>query len=773
MSEQNIVASALSKTTAAERDAFLDQACAGNAELRRRVEELLATSQAGEFLPAQPAGSPQVELGPTLDLNPSNVEHQPRNRTGRPARRPTAVADPAPVAEQAAGADNTQDDSGVLSLLDPPTLPDSLGRLDHYEMLSVLGRGGFGTVFRAFDEKLHRIVAIKVLAPQLSVSGPARARFLREARAAAGVRHDHVIDIHAVGDQPLPHLVMEYIAGQTLQEMLDQKGALPVKDILRIGYQIACGLAAAHTLGIIHRDIKPVNILLENGIERVKITDFGLARAGDDASLSASGVVSGTPQFMSPEQAQSQPLDPRSDLFSLGSTLYMLCTGRLPFPASTSLAVLKRVAEDQPTPIRAINPDIPEWLAAVVERLQAKNPDQRFQSAAELAELLAQYLADLQLHGSVRAVAMPRRVDKVTKVAPLPRDRRPVLVGAIAAAVILALGLAWLAWPTGINKNAVLVPGKHVDGKQADGPALAIIPFDEHQAAVHQEAWAKHLGLPVDFENSLGMKFRLVPAGEFDMGIGPAEIEQLKKTRFTAWKVWAKYAGPVHRAFVKEPFYLATCEVTVGQFRRFADAAEYQTLAEKDGMGGAHFANNKTQRRPEWTWRSPAFPQSEDHPAVHISWDDARAFCAWLTTKEGRAYSLPSEEQWEFACRAGGAGAWCFGNDGGQLAEYGNARTMKGTEPVASRKANAFGLFDLHGNVLEWCNDNWVPYPATPDITCPERPADPSWFVQRGGCFVMHEIASQSGFRIGQARTTNGSAEGFRIALAVRSVMTP
>src|SRR5947208_9782511 len=204
-----------------------------------------------------------------------------------------------------------------------------------------------GVVFRAFDEKLHRVVAIKALTPQLATSSAARQRFAREARAAAAVTQDNVIDIHTVEDAgPVPYLVMQFIDGPTLQKKLDRTGQLSLKEILRIGLQIAEGLAAAHRHGLVHRDVKPANILLENGIERVKLTDFGLARAGDDASLTRPGLIAGTPRYMSPEQAEGKLVDHRSDLFSLGSVLYALCTGQPPFRADSALAILKRVCDD-------------------------------------------------------------------------------------------------------------------------------------------------------------------------------------------------------------------------------------------------------------------------------------------------------------------------------------------------------------------------------------------------------------------------------------------
>src|SRR5437763_10924412 len=229
-----------------------------------------------------------------------------------------------------------------LDFLDPPDSPDQLGRLGPYQVQGVVGRGGMGVVLKALDPGLHRVVAIKVLAPQWAASAHARRRFTREARAAAAVSHDHVVTIHAVEEtRGLPYLVMQYVPGISLEEKIERDGPLPVQEVLRIGMQAAAGLAAAHAQGLIHRDVKPANILLENGVERVKLTDFGLARAVDDASLTQSGVIAGTPQYMAPEQARGEPLDARSDLFSLGSVLYALCTGQPPFRADHSLAVLK------------------------------------------------------------------------------------------------------------------------------------------------------------------------------------------------------------------------------------------------------------------------------------------------------------------------------------------------------------------------------------------------------------------------------------------------
>ncbi|QEH34478.1 Serine/threonine-protein kinase PrkC [Aquisphaera giovannonii] len=284
----------------------------------------------------------------------------------------------------------------LLGLLDPPGEAGDLGKVGPYRVLEVLGSGGMGIVLRGFDPALNRPVAIKVLAPQLATSGTARQRFAREARAAAAIRNEHVVAIHSVDEwRGLPYLVMEFIPGRSLQARIED-APLDLTSILRIGMQAAAGLAAAHAQGLVHRDIKPSNILLENCVERVKITDFGLARAADDASLTHSGFVAGTPLFMAPEQARGDAIDHRADLFSLGVVLYSMCTGRSPFRASTTLAVLKRVCDDAHRPIRETNPDIPESLCRIIDRLLAKEPGDRYSSAEDVARVLADRLAARQ-----------------------------------------------------------------------------------------------------------------------------------------------------------------------------------------------------------------------------------------------------------------------------------------------------------------------------------------------------------------------------------------
>lgn len=285
----------------------------------------------------------------------------------------------------------------VLETLVPSEYPNHLGRLGTYEVTGVIGVGGMGVVLKAVDPSLDRVVAVKVMSPKLAHNENARKRFAREAKAAAAVLHPNVIPIHSVSSgTTLPYLVMSYIRGGSLQKRLDQDGPLPLVEVLRIGSQIAAGLAAAHEQGLIHRDIKPENILLEEGVERVTLTDFGLARSVDDNTITQMGSIAGTPQYMSPEQARGEQLDQKSDLFSLGSVLYALCTGRPPYLADSSYGVMRKIIDDSPKSIHEINPAIPEWFTKIVRKLMARDKVDRFESASEVHKLLEACLSHVQ-----------------------------------------------------------------------------------------------------------------------------------------------------------------------------------------------------------------------------------------------------------------------------------------------------------------------------------------------------------------------------------------
>jgi len=340
-------------------------------------------------------------------------------------------------------------------ILDPPAQPDLLGRLGRYEIERVIGSGGMGIVLRGFDTELNRPVAIKILARHLAHSGAARQRFARESRAAAAVVHEHVVAIHNVETGgKTPYLVMQYVAGESLQSRVDQGGPLDPKEVLRIGIQAAAGLHAAHEQGVIHRDIKPANILLEHGVDRALVTDFGLARTVDDATLTQTGIIAGTPHYMSPEQATGELTDERTDLFSLGSLLYFMAAARPPFRADHALGVLNRICHEPHKPLWRVNSEVPDELSEIVDRLLEKKPKRRFGSAVEAQGALTHCLARLQQRG-------PRRHAKVVRF--WRRNRKVVSM----VALVLAAATGVLMFSTASHDGKAASKHSAVSGSVA------------------------------------------------------------------------------------------------------------------------------------------------------------------------------------------------------------------------------------------------------------------------------------------------------------------
>jgi len=288
-------------------------------------------------------------------------------------------------------------DSVDLSILAPSDDPSFMGRIGNYEVQGIIGRGGMGIVFRALDRALSRNVAIKVLDPSMASIGAARQRFAMEARAMAAISHEHVVPVYTVDThRGLPYFAMEYIPGGTLESRIRQDGPLDLLSILQISRQIALALGAAHDCGLVHRDIKPANVLLDRGVERVRVADFGLARVSSDASYTRSGFIAGTPQFMSPEQVRGEVCTELSDLFSLGSVMYAMCTSHSPFRCESMYGAMQRVVHDTPRSICEQAPSLPEWLERFIGTLLSKLPADRFDSATKVASLLELEIAHAQ-----------------------------------------------------------------------------------------------------------------------------------------------------------------------------------------------------------------------------------------------------------------------------------------------------------------------------------------------------------------------------------------
>ncbi len=350
------------------RDVPAEALCAGRPdlvlELGRRIEVLRRVSRL--VLPASAVG-----LGNPVEPGPDTTELSEH---------------PHPGADAAAGDTPVESVPGRSGSPSPAGAPRQFGG---YRLLKLLGQGGMGTVYLAEEGLVGHRVAVKVMRPDVAVQPDARARFLREARAASALRHDHVVPINYVGEQAgVPFIVMPLLSGETLEERLRREGRLPAGEVLRIGRETAEGLAAAHAAGMVHRDVKPANLWLEAPTGRVKVLDFGLARRVEGDRLTLSGEVLGTAGYMAPEQADGQPVDVRSDLFSLGCVLYRAATGEPPFRGRTWTAVLRAVAEHDPPPPRDRRPDLPAALSFLIERLLAKDPSRRPATACEVADAL-------------------------------------------------------------------------------------------------------------------------------------------------------------------------------------------------------------------------------------------------------------------------------------------------------------------------------------------------------------------------------------------------
>jgi WD40 repeat protein/predicted Ser/Thr protein kinase len=411
--------------------------------------------------------------------------------------------------------------------LAPSQNPSDLGCLGPYHVLKVLGTGGMGVVFQAYDPHLERLVALKAMLPALAASASARQRFLREAKATAAIKHDHIVTIYQVGeDRGVPFLAMEFLEGEPLDARLGRErwGAaaspLPLREALRISREIADGLDAAHQRGLIHRDVKPANVWLEGDRRRVKILDFGLARAvADNANLTQEGAIVGTPAYMAPEQIAGKPVDARTDLFSLGCVMYRMTTGELPFKGIGAISTFLAISTETPALPRERNPALPAAASDLVMRLLAKNANDRPASAravVEAIQAIEKTLATSQGDSSgITALGFDANVkaddrDKSTAVMPAVATGRPAtfrrLWPRFAAAVLLILAVYWCG-------PAVV--------RYATDKGELVIEIDDPEVKVIID---QQKGVTIRDKAHEGAEFLLKP-GRHDLTAGDYEIE--------------------------------------------------------------------------------------------------------------------------------------------------------------------------------------------------------------------------------------------------------
>jgi serine/threonine-protein kinase len=626
--------------------------------------------------------------------------------------------------------------------------------LGRYELLAELGRGAMGVVYKARDPKIDRWVALKVIGP---VEGPdaaevqqRRDRFQREARAAGRLSHPNIVTVHDVGeDQGRVFLVMEFIEGQTLDQILRTRRRLPLDEALTIGEQVALALDHAHRHAIVHRDVKPANILLSrDGV--VKVTDFGIARFSG-TELTRTRHIPGTPSYMSPEQVAGLPVDGRSDIFALGTVLYELLSGERAFPGETLHTVLYRIVHEDPTPLRRLNPAFSAGLEACLQKALAKDPADRHARAADVAR-------------DLRAAAGPalRPADAATAVTlkvPIPPPARlrghrrspwlPWLVaGGLAVAALVITLAVWLRPQDRSRAPGPAPPPSRAAGEEA---ARAKAPGDEtaHLKAAEEDARRRaeadrlaaerkrieeekarlarqQAALDAERKKAADEAARQKPAEPEARPSSAATIQ--RRGRDNAEMVYIP-AGtftmgdthgdgesderPPHRITL-QAFWLERTEVTNAQFAPFARRAREAGI----GRGG------------EWQME-----QGRDlHPVVHVPWRVAVAYCRWAGKR------LPTEAEWEYAARGTDGRTYPWGTAWeDNRARFSGNHGGQATSPVGSypRGASPFGILDMAGNVWEWVSSLYKPYPyvATDGR---EDPAMAGRHVVRGGSWFLN-----------------------------------
>jgi formylglycine-generating enzyme required for sulfatase activity len=530
-----------------------------------------------------------------------------------------------------------------LDFLAPPQQSDELGRLGSYRVLKVLGAGGMGLVLQAEDPKLKRLVALKVMRPELAAKEVHRQRFLREAQATAAVEHPNIIHIHQVGEERgVPFLAMPFLKGEALDARLQREPKIAVAEAARIARQVAEGLAAAHEAGLIHRDIKPANLWLEARTGLVKVLDFGLARvAADDTQLTQSGTILGTPAYMAPEQASGTPVDGRCDLFSLGAVLYRMLTGTMPFPGTDIVTLIAALLTTTPRPVRELNPAVPPALAELVMQMLARDPAARPASARAVADALAAFTLD-QTPVSTIAVPAPAR----------GTGRRWKRVALFAALVLLGVGISVLAAKLGFGGGSSPTSGMAV----AEGPS---------------------------FINSLRMEFVRVPRGKFLMGGGDGNVGDKE-------------------AEIAYDFYLGKYEVTQAEWQ--ALMSSNPSWYSRSGDGRNQVANIDDEDLKRFPVENISWDDIQQFLEALNARDSQAGWTYRLPREAEWEYACrggPTTNKLDYGFD------YYIEKPTNQLQpEQANFnRGPKRTVKVGSYPPNRLGLHDMHGNVWEWCAD--------------------------------------------------------------------
>ncbi len=611
---------------------------------------------------------------------------------------------------------------GAYSSSKPRVVPEEFAG---YRRIRQLGIGGMGEVHLAHHQRLNRHVALKLLRPNVSGDAEFNARFLRESKAMAAVSHPNVVAIHDAGEiDGFLFMAIEYVDGTDVAKLLKTRGLLDEATALRIMIGCCRGLEAIAAAGLVHRDIKPANIFLDRQGEP-KIGDLGLARHVDgEDRMTMTGSAWGTPAYMPPEQLRGvADIDIRCDLYALGATMFTVLTGSEPFTGATAFVITTRILTEAAPDPRMLNRTVSPAVAAIIRACLEKDRDKRYltptalrvdlERARDHLPLAFATLASGPAHGSEAAPiigAEPRR----KSVSPAAAAAGSLQVNTTlvkflvygSAAGVLAL-VVWSLWggTSAVVQKPLPAPANSVSDAH-DKPSQTWMQAEGRDGL---GGWARLI------TNATSFRLRRVPAGSFRMGSPPSEAGR-------------SASETPHQVTLSKSFWMSDTEVTRDQW--------------VEVMG------NGTPGR---------------EPIANVSWHEAQDFLRALGERlPGLEARLPTEAQWEYACRAGSAEAF----SSGAHAEAKEAIAVKAPSVVAAGSANHFGLFDMHGNVREWCLDNWdgrEPMVDHPDSDPNSRFGALS--VVRGGAWDLPEEAARSAARVAIDPQERVADVGFRFVV--------